>query len=631
MCGIGGIALRDQTAADSVFERARNAFNLLKHRGPDAHGHCDHDGVILGHSRLSILDLSNAGLQPMESADQHYAISYNGECYNYRQLIHDLDLHRLRSGSDTEVVLEAFALQRAECLPKLNGMFAFAVHDRQAHELWLVRDRLGIKPLYYALSETGLCFASEVRPLLALLGSTPSCNVQLLHEWIYYGNSLGGKTLFNGVVQLPPGHFLRLRLDAWTAEVRPYWSLEQQCVLPSPTERGRSLATAVHDRLEAAVDRQLVSDVPVGVFLSGGVDSSAIATFAAKSRGSRLQTFCAGFDDPSYPDERPRARWLAQRLGTTHHDFLICGEGLADTVEQLIDHHGVPFFDAANIPLWFMAKEVRSKVKVVLQGDGGDELFGGYRRYRTLRWHRLLRPLSALARPFLALAPDSRFMQRVRRYAHAFDQADLSETICLLLTTEGQGPGLLDVFGKDVRRVIEATDPFVHYRSTAQRFAALDICRRMSMVDLLIELPDIFFEKVDRATMAHGLEVRVPFLDHELVDFMVRLPGHLTMPGGRAKFLLKAALRGSVPDEILDGPKKGFNVPFGRWLRGPLRSHFEDHLETFSRACPGVINRDTVQAWLARDATGRADLSSRLWKIYNLAMWANRFEVRFDL
>jgi len=606
-----------------------NALTALKHRGPDAHGRCASAGVILGHARLSILDLSDAGRQPMETPDGRFAISYNGECYNFRQLKRDLGLDQLCSASDTEVVLHAVARHGAESFPKLNGMFAFAVHDRGARELLLVRDRLGIKPLYYVLSKSELCFASEIRPLLVLLGSTPPCDVRLLHEWLYYGNSLGGKTLFKGIGQLLPGHYLRLQLEPWLSEVRSYWSLDHQCTLPAPLERGQSLATAIHRRLAAAVERQLVSDVPVGVFLSGGIDSSAIATFAAKPLGSALQTFCAGFDDPSLPDERPRARWLAQRLGTTHHDFLIRGEGLSKTIEQLIDHHGSPFFDAANIPLWFMAREVQSKVKVVLQGDGGDELFGGYRRYATIRWHRLLRPVLGLARSALDHAPDLTLLQRARRYAHAFDQKNLSKTICLLLTAERIDSRLSKCFAKYLQSAILAADPFAHCQAIADRFARLDICRRMSMVDLSIILPDIYLEKVDRATMAHGLEVRVPFLDHELVDYMVRLPGKLTMPRGQTKWLLKAALRGIVPDEVLHGPKTGFNVPFGSWLRGPLRHHFGDHFEEFQLKFPGMINPQTIREWVQQDAAGLVDLSSQIWKVYNLMIWANRFQVRF--
>jgi|LauGreDrversion4_2_1035121.scaffolds.fasta_scaffold04762_5 asparagine synthase (glutamine-hydrolysing) len=627
MCGIAGIALREQVVSASALGRMDDAITALRHRGPDAQGRCVHAGVVLGHTRLSILDLTTAGRQPMETADGRFAITYNGECYNFRDIVRDLGFDDLRSGTDTEVVLRAFAQEGAASIRRLNGMFAFALHDRESRELWLVRDRLGIKPLYYSLGADQICFASEIRALLALLGHTPRCDTSLLHEWLYYGNSLGGKTLFHGIQQLLPGHALRLTLDDWRSEVNSYWSLSTQCREPAPTVRGPALAASVRELLAQAVQRQLVSDVPVGIFLSGGVDSSAIATFASAAGSAPIRTYCVGFDDPSFPDERPRARRLANRLGTDHHDWMIRGDGLESVVESLIDHHGSPFFDAANIPLWLMARDVGQHAKVILQGDGGDEIFGGYRRYTSLHRRMLYRIASVVAMPLLRILPNSPLVQRARRYANIFRQQDTATTMALLLTAEGSDRSVLKALGPAARDAMELINPLAHHLQVAAAFEHLRPARRMLMVDQSIVLPDLYLEKVDRATMAHGLEVRVPFLDHELVDFMARVPAEQSMPHGRTKWLLKQALRGVVPDEILDGPKTGFNVPFGRWLRGPLHSHFLEHLEVCSRAHPGFLDLVIIRKWIAMDAAGTLDLSSRLWKIYNLAVWANRFKV----
>ena len=373
MCGIAGIALRDRSVDPVQMTALHVAVQSLHHRGPDAQGTCADDHVALGHARLSILDLSPAGGQPMVSPCGEFATTYNGECYNFREVAQELRLDGRRSRSDTEVVLRAFAAEGPRCFRRLNGIFAFAIHDRASRELWLVRDRLGVKPLYYAIAADQLCFASEIPALLALLGRTPACETSLLHEWMYYGNALGGKTLFRGIHQVLPGHAMRLRLKDWTVETTTYWSLSTQCRMPQPPERGAALATAVRTRLFEAVERQLVSDVPVGIFLSGGIDSSAIASFAVEAAGNRIRTFSAGFDDPTLPDERPLARRLADRLGTEHHEFMIQGDNLERCVEELVAHHGAPFFDAANIPLWLMARSVASSAKVVLQGDGGDE------------------------------------------------------------------------------------------------------------------------------------------------------------------------------------------------------------------------------------------------------------------
>ena len=629
MCGIAGIALKDQPIDLAHMTRLRAAVKSLRHRGPDAQGTCVADHLALGHARLSILDLSTVAGQPMVSVCEQFATVYNGECYNFREIAQQLDLEGRRSNSDTEVVLSAFAKEGARSFKRLNGMFAFAIHDRAKREVWLVRDRLGVKPLYYAIASDRLCFASEIPALLTLLGSTPPCATSLLHEWMYYGNALGGKTLFRGIHQVLPGHAMQLRLQDWSFETAAYWSLSTQCRMPPPPERGGALATAVRTKLFESVQRQLVSDVPVGIFLSGGIDSSAIASFAVEAAGSRIQTFSAGFDDPALPDERPLARRLAEHLGTEHHEFIIRGENLECCVEELVAHHGAPFFDAANIPLWMMARSVAPSAKVVLQGDGGDEVFGGYRRYHSIHHRQLLRALSLVSKPLLAALPDSRFAQRARRYANAFGRRNIGETMALMLTMEGADPTMLHAFGAEARAAMDAANPLSHYLQVAETFSQVDIPRRMSMVDMSIILPDIYLEKVDRATMAHGVEVRVPFLDNDLIDFMVRVPAERVTPGGRTKWLLKQALRGTLPNEVLDRPKTGFNVPFGRWLRGPLQEHFAGHLDAFVRSNPGVIDLLVIQNWIERDASGRVDLSSRLWKIYNLTLWANHFKVHF--
>jgi len=632
MCGICGYALSlRSTEFTARRTRLGQSVALLQHRGPDAAGTVERAGVGLGHTRLSILDLSDAGRQPMETEDGALAIAYNGECYNFRDIARDLGIVGLRSDSDTEVVLRAFEAEGPACLTRLNGMFAFAVHDRTAGEVWLVRDRLGIKPLYYFLDNERLVFASEIRALLTLLGRTPDCETSGIHEWLFYGNSLGQRTLYRGIRQLLPGHHLRLDLESFKPETSAYWSLQEESAIARQIRRpARDLVATTRKLLEAAVARQLVSDVPVGVFLSGGIDSSAITAFASRHHAGRLATFAAGFGDPSYPDERPKARQVAEHFGTDHHELFIESRDMAQVVEALIDHHGMPFFDAANIPLYLMAQTVSRDIKVVLQGDGGDEVFGGYRRYATLRMLPLLHALADVGRISAGALPASSLRQRILRYCNIFGQNDVGDTIGLLLTAEDLGGEALDVFDASFRKRVATSDPMARYREVRSRFAHLDAGQQMSMVDLSIELPDIFLEKVDRSTMAHGLEVRVPFLDHELVDFVARIPGDRKMPMGRKKWLLKKALRGIVPDFVLDGPKTGFNVPFKHWLMGPLRPHFADHLAAFERTNPRVIQRSTIDRWFEVTDQGKADFSSRLWKMYNFMIWANRFKIRFD-
>jgi asparagine synthase (glutamine-hydrolysing) len=385
MCGIVGSVVRTGFAPENSSSREK-ALSLISHRGPDARGECTRGSVWFGHTRLSILDLSESGSQPMLSEDGRFAITYNGEVYNYRDLASSLELTDLHSTCDTEVVLRSFAQIGSSAFRQLNGMFAFALHDQETHTVWLVRDRLGIKPLYYYLDHERLVFASELRALITLLGHTPECNIDGLHEWMFYGNSLGERTLYKNICQLLPGHFLHLDANTFESKSVAYWSLKDASALSNQTKDStKQLIVSTRRLLESAVQRQLISDVPVGVFLSGGIDSSAITAFAARHYKGRLATFAAGFDDPLYPDERPKARQVAEHFGTDHHELFIEGREIAGVVETLIDHHGMPFFDAANIPLYLMAKKVSGEIKVVLQGDGGDEVFGGYRRYASLR------------------------------------------------------------------------------------------------------------------------------------------------------------------------------------------------------------------------------------------------------
>jgi asparagine synthase (glutamine-hydrolysing) len=628
MCGIAGAVVRPPGVPGVDESTAAATLGAIRHRGPDACGEYRDRQVWFGFRRLSILDVSPSGNQPMATANGRYVICYNGETYNFRELSDELALGPLRSRSDTEVVLRAFERLGVESFRRLNGMFAFALYDAHAQKLWLVRDRLGIKPLYYRLDGQGLVFGSEIKAIAALDNRAPTCDLASLHEWLFYGNALGGRTLVRGVRQLLPGHYLEMDIGTFASEVRAYWTLERQA---RPADRVQApIAQVIGETrrlLEAAVRRQLVSDVPVGVFLSGGVDSSAITAFAAKHYEGRLATYSAGFDDLGGVDERPKARRVAAHFGTVHHEIQVDGGNVADVVERMVHHHDMPFADAANIPLHLMATQLRDRTKVVLQGDGGDELFGGYRRYVTLRAYRWLRLLAAGAQPLDGVIPGPAFRARVRRYLHAFATGDVGTTMALLLTAEDSRAPLTSAFAPPLRGIIEESDAFARYRACQRAFADHDVGNRMSLVDMMIVLPDVYLEKVDRATMAASLEVRVPFLDHDLVDYVVRIPGTTKMPWGRKKWLLKQALAGVVPDDVLYGPKTGFDVPFGYWLRSSLKPLFFDHLERFGRDQPGVLDARVVMEWYRECEAGREDRSPILWKLLNLMVWCNNAKV----
>lgn len=606
-------------------------LNMICHRGPDAHGdvRCPH--VWLGHARLSILDLSDAGRQPMASDDGNLILSYNGEIYNYRDLAVELSLTGLRSTSDTEVILRAFEKLGPTAFLKFNGMFAFALFDQRSQRLWLVRDRLGVKPLYYQIEDEKLIFSSEIKAIRALDESSAAiCDISTLHEWLYYGNALGGRTLYRGIRQLLPGCYLELDLAAFQWHTRRYWSVSESAdpSLWNP-QSDREMIATTRSLLETAVARQLISDVPIGIFLSGGVDSSAITAIASRAYGRRLTTYSAGFDDVDGVDERPKARRIANVFGTEHHELFIEGRAMPDLVEKMVQHHDLPFGDAANLPLLMMAAQISSTTKVVLQGDGGDEVFGGYRRYTTIRYRSFLHAVARAFQPTEGAMPNSFFFRRVRRYMHAYAEKDIAATIARLLTPVDPHSLPEAIFAAPFRREVEAADAFARYRECQRLFADHDAAKQMSLIDLTVELPDIFLEKVDRATMAASLEVRVPFLDHELVDYVVKIPSRRLMPFGRKKWLLKKALEGLVPSDVLYGPKTGFNVPFGYWLRTSLRSLFFDHLTTFDRQLPGILDVDAVHRMYCGMEKTELDRANTLWNLLNLMIWRNQFRVSF--
>ena len=629
MCGIVGHAVSGSDELSITLAQRRQALKLLQHRGPDVFGELVRGGVWFGHTRLSILDLSSAGAQPMASGSGRHAITYNGEVYNFREIASKFRFGDLRSTSDTEVVLRLVEKLGVEAFSHLNGMFAFAAHDKRAGKLWLVRDRLGVKPLYYALDRDCLAFASEIKALMPLRGTDPTCNVPALHEWLYYGNTLGEQTLYRGVFELQPGHYLEYDLRTQAATVRSYWSLPRRPADPERVWRRREVVEQTRHLLEAAIRRQLVSDVPVGVFLSGGVDSGAIAAFAARHYGSGLCTYSASFDFSSGEGELPAARRMAERYGTDHYEFNISGADVAELVPRMVRHHDTPFADAANIPLFLMAEQVRDRTKVVLQGDGGDELFGGYRRYVTMRYRKVVRALAMLGSPVLRFVSGNAGY-RMRRYANAFAAEDVATTMALLLSPEDRQADPASIFNAEFAAGLRSADPFARYLDKQAGFAEHEPINQMSLVDLSIVLPDTYLEKVDRATMAASLEVRVPFLDHELVDFVTALPPQFKTPYGKKKWLLKQALHGIVPRETLYGPKKGFGVPYGKWLLTALRPMFEDHLATFGQRQPGVLDLNVVSRSYRKAVEGEHFRLPMLWKVFNFLIWANSIRIDFQ-
>jgi asparagine synthase (glutamine-hydrolysing) len=620
MCGIAGVVRFDGQPVRAADVEAMTA--TLTHRGPDDGGvHVDGEAG-LGHRRLSIIDLSAAGHQPMFTADGNLAIVFNGEIYNFAALRHELELQgvRFRSRSDTEVALQSFAAWGLDAFARFNGMFAMALWDRRTRKLTLARDRFGIKPLYFSRDGQRLSFASEIKALLRLPGGVDDAiDPQALAEYVFYGNSLGERTLYRGVSRLLPGCWLEV--EPGRVRTGRYWDIT--AVEPLAISAAEAVA-GVRRRVEAAVQLQLVSDVPIGVFLSGGVDSTAVVAAASAAGAASLRTYTVRFDfDPDSADVRTSRR-VASHFGTEHHELDVGGYTLPEVLEKLLDAHDLPFGDAANVPLYLLTRALGGEPKVILQGDGGDELFGGYRRYALLAKLALLGPASRIAQPLLRGLPASQRKARLERMANALGARDPAERMALLLTEEKPDRSPLAIFSPQWRATLAGADPFARYREVARHLAAMDPVQAMLYTDCQILLPDIFLEKVDRSTMAQSIEVRVPLLDHELADFVLALPAAQKLPRGEPKGLFKQSLRGFVPDFVLDRPKAGFGVPYGAWLRGPLRPLLESLLLDPAADSEAIFDHAVVGRLVAEHVSGTRDHSFMLWKALGLAMWRAR-------
>ena len=626
MCGISGIVAlhADGRVPSPAIERM---IGVQQHRGPDARGtYLDPARrVVLGHNRLSIIDLSATGAQPMANPGERQVLCFNGEVYNFTELRNELGTERSFAGhSDTEVVLAAYERWGTGCFRRLNGMFAFALLDRKAGSLFLVRDRLGIKPLYLSVLDGYLVFASEIKGILASGLVAQAADLRCLHEYLYFGSTLGSHTLFSGIEQLLPGAYLEIDLSSGSVSPpRSYWSVSE--LVQSGHVREAEAVENTRGLLDKAVKRQLTSDVPVGAFLSGGVDSSAVVALASRHYGGSLRTYTVGFDYIGDGEELPQARRVAEIFGTEHHELHVSGKAIEEAILCMTHAHDQPFADPANLPLFQLCQALGGETKVILQGDGGDELFGGYRRYVYQRMPLFWRNFAGLADTGLS-ALGGRYGKRVfgaHRFFHALAREDEAERMGLLLTVDGALRPPAAILNAELREVVERQDPLVRYREVLAALPQLPELQKMLHTDLQILLPDIFLQKVDRATMATSTEVRVPFLDFDLVDYVAALPSTLKVGIGQRKKLLRKVLNGIVPNDILNAPKKGFGVPIASWLAGPLRDFAQGRILA-SAGTGGWFEPAEVARLFDEHAAGRRDHSQLLWKALQLALWRER-------
>lgn len=601
--------------------------DTLCHRGPDADGFWAADGLGLAHRRLSVIDVSDAGRQPMGSEDGRIQVCYNGEIYNFDEIRQELmgRGHRFVSRTDTEVIAHAWEEWGAQAIERFNGMFAFAVWDRAERRLWLVRDRLGVKPLYYAASGTRLVFGSEIKALLAVPGVTRTLDPVALDAFLALNYVPGPRTIWREVEQLPPGHLLSASADGYTVE--PYWDVRFGRNLL--TDRSRAIDD-IRALCDDAVRLRLVSDVPLGAFLSGGLDSSAVVHFMRPRHTGALHTFSVRFDEQSF-DEGPFAALVARQYDLTHHEVVCRASDVPACLDRLVWHADAPVADISMVPMYRLAEATRQHVTVALSGDGGDEVFGGYAIYHADRLAQVWRALprwfrERLVRPVVEALPastgkmslDFALRQFVAGAGEAPEKAHYSwRTIC-------RAEERAALLRPDVREAAAREQaPEAPFLAAYLASGASELMDRLFYVDLKTFLADSILPKVDRTTMAFGLEARTPWLDYRLVELGARLPWRWKLRGRDTKVIFKAAMRGLVPEPIVRRTKAGFHAPLAAWFRGPLQPLLREVLSPSSLAVLPELQPASVQAMMEAHVAGRANHAFKLWGLVTLVRWAH--------
>lgn len=634
MCGISGFWAPPRYQREILLKQVSSMNDVLNHRGPDDTGIWldERECIGLASRRLAILDLSASGHQPIVSSCGRFVIAYNGEVYNFGVIREALEREgkTFRGNCDTETIVEACATWGlSKTLQLLNGMFAFALWDRKEHTLSLVRDRLGIKPLYYSRFGTTILFGSELKALVAHPAFRKQIDRNSLALFFRHGYIPSPYTIYKGVRRLPPGHSLTLSSTGDPLESSPYWSAKSLQAFDDREFSDEEATTQLDLLLRDAVRLQMVSDVPLGAFLSGGIDSSTVVALMQAQSTRRVRTFSIGFAEKDY-DEADYARAVAEFLGTDHRSLYVSPQQVTESVQELPGMYDEPFADSSQIPTYLLSKLTRQHVTVSLSGDGGDELFGGYEHYQQLdrRWKMLsrvpqtFRTLGAKAVSSFMTSPDVFSDGANYRFWTAFRNVP---GILKSRSPELLSHHCLSNWRAPASVVADSYEPVTTFTDEDQWLKTSEPLHRMMYLDMVTYLPDDVLTKLDRASMAVSLEARVPLLDHRVVEFAMRLPSSLNFRNQKGKWLLRQVLHRYLPENLYDRPKMGFSVPIGAWLRGTLRCWAEELLDEYLQGGNGLLDASSIQQKWTEHVNGDHDWGHQLWSVLMFQAWYRRW------
>ena len=620
MCGIAGFIDQGDFSAEERSAILTRMCDVIIHRGPDDQGYMVDGPVALGMRRLSIIDLAG-GHQPISGEDGTVTIVFNGEIYNFRELKEQLEArHTFKTNSDTEAIVHCYEEFAESCVTHLRGMFALAIWDDKAKALFLARDRVGKKPLYYTETAQGtFIFGSELKSILEHPHVEREIDLEALDAYLTLGYVPDPLSIFRNIRKLPPGHTLTYSKGRTT--LRQYWDFNYET---EPARSEESYVEELRYLLEDAVRARLISDVPLGAFLSGGLDSSTVVALMARIMGQPVKTFSIGFREDSY-NELKYARLTAEKYGTDHHEFFVTPE-ICEVADELAWHFDEPFTDPSAIPTYMVSKLAREHVTVALSGDGGDELFGGYRRYLVERNRRMFSQLPKVFRQNVMAPLSVRLPHgaRGRNLLHnlALDPFDRYLDSISVFTSINRRLLYSQDFKDSLARVPSVSDRFLQYASQVKTGEDLDL---LLYTDSKTYLPGDILTKVDRMSMAASLETRAPLLDQRLIDFVTRIPAALKIVGEETKYIFKRAVKDLRPEEIMTRPKQGFGIPIRKWINEELRGKIRDTLNDSVTRQRGYFEPSYVQVLLDEHERGRRDHSYSLWALLMLELWHRRF------